>query len=222
MKRNILQNIHQQYEQRMHDLDYLQWMQQNSARYIAGICILALLLSSTVLLQVDKPITQSTTQVQAETNTKNDLMTGIGVKESVVDNQHVEEIQGVVQEISTPTDLDKKILAACNPLHLSGYQAPSNGQLVYPYGLGYNQVYEDYRYHKELCYEKGDGTVHACLAGVVHMVQLNQQWQLEIQSAEGLIRYSGLQVCYKNVGDFVAAGDLIGFAEDKLYIQALQ
>ena len=221
MKRNILQNIHQQYEQRMHDLDYLQWMQQNSARYIAGTCILALLLSSTVLLRVDKPLTQSTTQVQAEMDEKNDLMTSIGAKESVVDNQQVEKALDVVQEIST-SDLDEKVLAACNPLYLSGYQAPSNGQLVYPYGLGYSQVYEDYRYNKEICYENGDGTVHACLAGMVHTVQLDQQWQLEIQSAEGLIRYSGLQECYKDVGDFVVTGDLIGFAEDKLYIQALQ
>ena len=223
MKQKLLQNIHQQYERRIHDLDYLQWMQQNSARYIAGICILALLLSSTVFLRTEKPsrLLQPTTQIQAETDRQIDVMTSIGATETVVDHQQQEEGLDVVQELST-TDLGKKLLTSCNPLCLLGYQAPSNGQLVYSYGLGYDQVYEDYRYHEEICYDKGDGTVYACIAGIVQTIQLDQQWQVGIETGEGLIRYSGLQECHRNVGDSVAAGDLIGFTRDKLYIQALR
>ena len=223
MKQKLLQNIHQQYERRIHDLDYLQWMQQNSARYIAGICILALLLSSTVFLRTEKPsrLLQPTAQIQAETDRQNDVMTSIGATETVVDHQQQEESLDIVQELST-TDLGKKLLASCNPLCLLGYQAPSNGQLVYSYGLGYDQVYEDYRYHEEICYDKGDGTVYACIAGIVQTIQLDQQWQVGIHTGEGLIRYSGLQECHRNVGDSVAAGDLIGFTGDKLYIQALR
>jgi septal ring factor EnvC (AmiA/AmiB activator) len=56
----------------------------------------------------------------------------------------------------------------------------------------------------------------------VQTVQLDQQWQVGIQTGEGLIWYSGLQECHRNVGDSVAAGDLIGFTGDKLYIQALR
>ena len=58
--------------------------------------------------------------------------------------------------------------------------------------------------------------------GLVQTVQLDQQWQVGIQTGEGLIWYSGLQECHRNVGDSVAAGDLIGFTGDKLYIQALR
>ncbi|MBQ2021807.1 MAG: hypothetical protein II211_05295, partial [Peptococcaceae bacterium] len=110
MKQKLLQNIHQQYERRIHDLDYLQWMQQNSARYIAGICILALLLSSTVFLRTEKPsrLLQPTTQIQAETDRQNDVMTSIGATETVVNHQQQEESLDVVQELST-TDLGKKL-----------------------------------------------------------------------------------------------------------------
>ena len=127
------------------------------------------------------------------------------------------EIQQCEVDIEQP---QKAAVQYWNPLYLSGYQAPCSGMLIYNYGLGYDPIYEDYRYHRELCYEKGDGAVYACIDGKVHTINPDWYWQLAIESNESIVWYSGLQNCYKTIGALVTAGELIGTTEGKVYIQA--
>ena len=91
--------------------------------------------------------------------------------------------------------------------------------LVYNYGLGYDPVYEDYRFHDAICYDSGNGPAFACVDGIVAQVQMEQHWQIAIQTQRGILKYSGLDACTATVGSAVAAGEQIGTAKEKLYIQ---
>ena len=99
---------------------------------------------------------------------------------------------------------------------------PADGTLQYEYGLGYDAVYEDYRFHHEICYGAGDGDVYACVDGTITAVQMDQQWQISIQCEDGMVRYAGMDTCMVHPGDSVIAGQTIGTANTCVSIQALE
>ena len=228
------QSIHQQLFKRMHDLEYLQWMQKNSLRYMAGICVLTVLLSASVLWQqsmIKQDSPDSTVAQQAA------VKEPISAAMQPVAFEKATQISGQPQQIQAEqvepklyhTDKDASVQQpaekenheeAFNPLHLPGYQAPCSGMLQYNYGLGYDPVYEDYRFHRELCYAAGDGSVLACADGRIVQVQMEQYWQLAIEAQGGTVWYRGLHTCHLTEGDTVQAGEQLGTAEDKLYIRA--
>ncbi len=235
-KPQLLQSIHQQFYMRMHNLDYLQWLEQNGMRYTAGICVMALLLSTAVLWKNHDEMTEKAIQPASRFTSYEEA---IGYEE-IVESNLISAQQSVdtVTEVEGQTDVRKNIepnqtetgkgeshetaMTFMNPLHLSGYQAPCSGMLLYNYGLGYDAVYEDYRYHRELSYEKGNGTIYACVNGTVSFVDMAQQWQVAIQSAQGTIWYAGLSTCDSSVGTIVKAGTQIGTTNGNVYIRAVR
>ncbi len=220
----MIQSVHQQFFERMHNLDYLQWMQQNSARYMAGICVLAVLLSQMVLWE-QKPtetapdVAYSYSPVEATGSAAEAL--DFAAAETQPRQLHEAEKE-VLPENIVAEDTAKKEPVYLNPLHLAGYQAPSGGMLQYNYGLGYDPVYEDYRFHNDICYAAGDGPVFACVDGVITAVQMDQHWQLAIETQRGTVWYAGLESCNVAVHESVIAGQAIGSADNRLYIQAVK
>ena len=187
---------------------------------------MALLLSTAVVWQnLENRIEDSQVTIQSTNSLNQEKEEKILLQSSAVNlvpktqanTKQKAEIQPCEADIKQP---QKATVQYWNPLYLSGYQAPCSGMLIYNYGLGYDPVYEDYRYHRELCYEKGSGAVYACIDGKVHTIDLDRYWQLAIESNESIVWYSGLQNCHKTIGALVVAGELVGTAEEKVYIQA--
>ena len=231
-KIRFVESVHRQFFQRMHDLDYLQWMQRNGVRYVGAICLFAALFSVSVyMLQTEsnQPVIVSNAGVRDGDAKNPDFQH----KTAKPEEQHaVSDVEQIVppaivaddlQNVSKPDMLleskSEEKTVYLNPLHLSGYQAPCGGMLVYNYGLGYDPVYEDYRFHDAICYDSGNGPAFACVDGIVAQVQMEQHWQIAIQTQRGILKYSGLDTCTATVGSAVAAGEQIGTAKEKLYIQ---
>lgn len=214
----IIETLHQQFFERMHNLDYLQWMQQNSGRYFAGICILVVLLSATVLWQ-QTPI-ETYKEIAYSPKMTEKTVSVIDVYDMNVDAQQEQQLKDAEQTVLPNNDNHQNKPSYFNPLHLSGYQAPTSGMLQYNYGLGYDTIYDDYRFHNEICYATGDGTVFACMSGVIVEAKMDQHWQLAVQTKQGTIWYAGLQTCTVSENDNVIAGQIIGTTDGLLYIQA--
>lgn len=234
---SLFQTIHQQFYRRMHDLGYLQWMQQNHARYIGGICILATLFSVSAYTfhntqRQIAPNTAAQYAVHADVNQMASQEAAVDVdslqaKAKIMQDETIEHDTIVIQnELQSDTIEETQFSNDekphyLNPLHLSGYQAPCSGMLQYNYGLGYDAVYDDYRFHREICYGAGDGVVFACIDGVIAAVQMDEHWQLAIETTQGIVWYAGLVTCDVEIGDTITAGMKIGTAEAQVYIQAI-
>lgn len=107
-----------------------------------------------------------------------------------------------------------------NPTQLNGFTAPCQGQLLYAYGVGYDPIYEDYRFHDGLCYRADGEVVTAATAGTVQSIVLEQQPQIIVQFGAHTIHYSGLQTCEVQTGDTLTAGQPLGTAGAYFYITA--
>lgn len=223
----LLETVYRQLDHRIHDLDYLQWLQKNNVRYTLCIAVLVALLSASAVWEMeDSP--------EVEAPAANAAMVSDAIAGQQVPTLSVEEAaQPEKPQIDEAPIQPEKVQAevpesspqqsTCfNPLHLAGYRAPCNGMLVYNYGLGYDPVYGDYRFHKELCYEQGDGVVFSCVDGVIAEVQLGEQWQLTVQTENGAVQYRGLVSSVAGQGTAVRAGEQIGTAEGNVYIRAIK
>ncbi len=230
--------IHRKLFRRMHDLDYLQWMQRNSARYVAGAAILILLVMTAVNLKPapknlinqeeyqsafqDTTVQSDTAMKQAEVMVTQDGLLGRTDKIGNIDN--ITEENGTADDIIEERKEKNDAVSDpdfINPTEAVGYTVPINGKVQYDYGIGYDAEYDDYRFHSDVCYTAGDGNVMACFDGTVIHVQLQDQWQVSIQCAKGIVQYAGLYQCNVQNGDVVAAGSKIGTAEEALYIRML-
>ncbi len=231
--------IHRKLFRRMHDLDYLQWMQRNSARYVAGAAILILLVMTAVDLKPalknlinreeyqsafqDTTVQGDTAMKQAEVMVTQDELLG---RTNKTDN-----IGNTTEENGTADDIDDIIEKReeknatvsepdfINPTKAAGYTLPINGKVQYDYGIGYDAEYDDYRFHTDVCYTAGDGNVMACLGGTVIDVQMQDQWQISVKCAEGIVQYAGLRQCKIQSGDVITAGAQIGTVQDTLHIR---
>lgn len=245
----MIQNVHQQLFQRSYDLDYLQWMQRNVKHYTIGIALLTLLLSVSIfstqhqeklhLYQnvANQPAFQETTQPveQATDETAHDQHSAAKESESdatltqintAEQSQHI--VESEQEEQLDDTALSEEPLAAekakrveyQNPMEFSDYLPPTNGQLEQEYGLYYNAIYKDYRFHTTLCYTAGDGCVVSCSSGTVTQIQLADTWQVALQTHEGTIWYNGLDSCTVSLGTQLIAGTQLGTATGIVSIQA--
>lgn len=231
---SMLQNMHDRFFHRMHDLDYLQWLQRNGIRYMGCICLLTMLFSASVyVVQGSASELAIMSAVQSGNETAEIPSAALDVETGIADAK--QQIAGAVADnkeknsanadtgLTDPVHSEKKQVPEYrNPLHLPGYQAPVNGMLQYNYGLGYDAVYNDYRFHKEICYDMGNGDVLACVDGVIGDIQMNQHWQLALQIENGIVWYRGLQSCDVAAGDAVTVGQKIGTADSNVYIQAMK
>ncbi len=105
---------------------------------------------------------------------------------------------------------------------LSGFTAPCSGKMLYGYGVGYDTIYDDYRFHDAVCYKADGAEVLAAADGVVYNVDLNSQWQLTLQCGAYQIRYQGLQSCTVTTGEAVIGGQTLGTAGEYLMVQAVR
>lgn len=245
----MIQNVHQQLFQRSYDLDYLQWMQRNVKHYTIGIALLTLLLSVSIfstqhqeklhLYQnvANQPAFQETTQTTEQSSDETAYDQRGAAKESESDatlaqintaeqSQHI--VESEQEEQLEDTALSEEPLAAektkrveyQNPMEFSDYLPPTNGQLEQEYGLYYNKIYKDYRFHTTLCYTAGDGCVVSCSSGTVTQIQLADTWQVALQTHEGTIWYNGLDSCTVSLGTQLTAGTQLGTATGIVSIQA--
>ena len=229
MKR-YLDNIHEKLFRRMHDLDYLQWMQRNSGRYIAGAAILALLVMTALYpkettwqsgnwqMTDNQPAFQNIAQ-EAEEIEQSQLAeqykTDGNISDSIMKERDTESIGNIQPEPQQKEAMPDYI----DPLQLRGYIAPVNGPLQYGYGLGYDAIHEDYRFHTDVCYGMGDGDVRACASGIITQVVLTEQWEIMIRCEGNTIQYTGLDYCSVQNGNTVTAGEKIGEAKGNIFVQ---
>lgn len=105
---------------------------------------------------------------------------------------------------------------------IEGFSAPVSNPLVYGYGTGYDPIYEDYRFHDHICYQTNGAQVLAATDGIVQQMALEQEEQLTIQYGSCIIIYSGLQSCDVAAGDAINKGQVLGTANEYLYVKATQ
>lgn len=139
----------------------------------------------------------------------------IGVTQPVEQNvvNMVETTENITQEQKT---------FAVDIRELEGFCTPNSGSLLYGYGTGYDPIYEDYRFHDHLCYQANGGQVTAATDGIVQQVALEQAEQLTVQYGSCMIIYSGLQSCSVTAGETILAGQILGTAEEYVYVKAIQ
>ena len=104
---------------------------------------------------------------------------------------------------------------------MEGFVLPCNGTLLYGYGVGYDTIHDDYRFHDDICYQAAGAQAVACAPGTVQQMDLTAEWQLILHCGPYQLRYKGLQECTVAVGDSVAAGEPLGTAGELLYVQAV-
>ena len=148
-KPHFLQTMHKQFYPRMHNLDYLQWLEQNGMRYTAGICVMALLLATAVLWKNHDEMTEKAIQPASRFTS---YEKNVGYEEIAESNQiSAQQSVDTVTEVEDPNNVGQSIepnqtetgkgeshetaMTFMNPLHLSGYQAPCSGMLLYNYGF---------------------------------------------------------------------------------------
>ena len=248
-KPKLLQSIHQQWFDRLYNLDYLQWLQRNAKTQIAGMALLVILLSMTIYtlprqqdLQIDiaredemasvtlqeelaeeeKRIEEAQEELLSEKQPENQP----AFQESVITERKSAETEDKARDLTATEPLtvteEKEEERYINPFALNGYVPPVDGTLQYEYGLGYDAVYEDYRFHTDVSYLAENGEVFACVSGVITEVQPTQQWQISIQCEDGTVRYAGMDTCVVQPGDSVIAGQKIGTADSCVSRQALE
>ncbi len=104
---------------------------------------------------------------------------------------------------------------------LSGFATPCSGELVYRYGIGYDPVYDDYRFHDAVGYRADGAEALAVADGVVQAVDLSGEWQLVLNCGQYQVRYQGLQTCGVSKGTAVTGGQNIGTADNYLCVQVI-
>lgn len=244
---------------RKHDLNYLQWLQQNAQFYLTGMTILTFFIVLTFCVcffqpwQPEKSIAlwheDDSDQAVAEQQ-KPERQTDIDAQQT--EQRQVQQPAAVAQptqqeqtqqpnqakdtpapeqaptaQTAEPEESEKLIQAdTVDPLILetqfAAFAEPCQGELLYGYGVGYDSLYDDYRFHDMLCYQADQGVVLAAVGGIVQRVQLEEPWQLLIQCGDYELRYRGLTSCDAAVGDTVTAGQAVGTAGALLYVQAVK
>lgn len=137
----------------------------------------------------------------------------------LLEEQETQQEQAPNQNFSEQAEQSLQFVSL-DPTQINGFAAPYSGTLLYAYGVGYDPIYEDYRFHDGLCYQADGESVTAATAGTVQTVALEQQEQLIVQYGDYTIHYSGLQTCDVQVGDTITAGQPIGTAGKYLYVKA--
>lgn len=256
------------------DLDYLQWLQQNSRIHLIGMTILTFLVVLSICLfytnpwqpqqdsisffaehdsdetaaeqdasedqqaeaepQDDTALSDSEQKQQAAAplpakdttanvdDTSKDAIANQQTEQedAALKSQHEQEMQQVPATEQSAAEQTEQAPTVQNPMQVNGFTAPCRGTLLYSYGVGYDPVYEDYRFHDSLCYQADGETVVAATAGTVQTVALEQQAQLIVQCGNNSICYNGLQSYDVQVGDTLTAGQPIGTAGMYLYVKA--
>ena len=102
------------------------------------------------------------------------------------------------------------------------FTAPCSGAMLYGYGVGYDPICADYRFHDAVCYQADGSDVLAVTAGVVQQTDMQGDWQMMLRCGDYQLRYRGLQSCTVAAGDMVTAGQIVGTAGEALYVQAVK
>ena len=102
------------------------------------------------------------------------------------------------------------------------FTAPCSGAMRYGYGVGYDPICADYRFHDAVCYQAHGSDALAVTAGVVQQADMQGDWQMVLRCGDHQLRYRGLQSCAVAAGDAVTAGQIVGTAGEALYVQVVK
>ena len=253
---------------RKHDLNYLQWLQQNARLYMIGLTVLTIFVilaislfqqpwqqkplaawwssdddSNQVIAEQQEPTTQEKTDDTATIHAAEPIQPqtlqnseGKELEQAIItqETQQQQEVGGsVLSAEAVPEDVHTTEETKASELQiqtldlqqlattLEGFVLPCNGTLLYGYGVGYDTIHDDYRFHDDICYHAAGAQAVACAAGTVQQMDLTAEWQLVLHCGPYQLRYKGLQECAAAVGDSVAGGEPLGTAGELLYVQAV-
>lgn len=213
------------------DVDYLHWLQKNTKSYwvIMGLIVFLLGLNGYYYWQERaKPIAEESAQPKVEeqgiAGEQPVVESPLMVLENTVQPPVAETQVEVEEETPVPQGAVPELPAQeyVDPLSLEGYQIPCSGKLVSSFGLSFDEIYGDYRYHQGVSYQPAGEQVVAVLSGrVINSYSENGVQKLVIDDGEYQLIYHGLEQISVNVDDQVGAGEPIGSTGQLLTIEAL-
>lgn len=213
------------------DVDYLHWLQKNTKSYwvIMGLIVFLLGLNGYYYWQErSDPIAEESVQQKVEepgmTEEQLVVESPLMALEDTVQPPAAEMQVEVEEETPVPQGAVPELPAQeyVDPLSLEGYQIPCSGKLVSSFGLSFDEIYGDYRYHQGVSYQPAGEQVVAVLAGrVINSYSENGIQKLVIDDGEYQLIYHGLEQISVNVDDQVGAGEPIGSTGQLLTIEAL-
>lgn len=170
----------------------------------------------------DEPIKQIQQQSDLHADT-DETITG-SKEETNQENQTIiyENDENIQQQVITNEPKTQTVDLLALQEQLSGFTVPCSGELVYGYGVGYDPIYDDYRFHDALCYQAEKAEALAAADGIVQFVDLDEPWQVTLQCGNYQIYYGGLQSCSITAGDSVIGGQSIGIGGKYLMVKAEQ
>lgn len=232
---------------RKYDLDYLQWMQKNARTYMVGLSVLTFFVVVSICMYFEPWQPQSSVafwnqndsdqavaeqQIPEDGAAKVQQQADASIKEETGTAQQRPDESAVkpadkpaVKQENTAENTAAQ-LQSVDLLQLKntlpGFTVPCGGNLAYSYGLGYDPIHDDYRFHDALCYQADGAEILAAADGVVQNIDFSSEWQLTLHCGPYQIRYKGLQTCTVGEGDAVIGGQPIGIAGEWLYVKVMQ
>lgn len=236
---------------RKYDLDYLQWLQKNARLYMAGLAALTLFIVVSWCLyfepwqpgknlafwenesdqavaeqqvpedvknseepeQIEEPPERSSAELQKQPETilpEEQNIREPDYKEAEPENLPEPALAG---QILDAAELEKQLPVVTRPC---------DGEEVYRYGIGYDPIHDDYRFHDAACYQAKGCEVYAMADGIVQSADLNSQWQIVLQCGNYQIRYQGMHTLEIPPGTAVTGGQKLGTAGEYLTVQTMK
>lgn len=141
-------------------------------------------------------------------------------EQEIIDGQS-EENKNAVPFLFTPDEEEKEMTV--DPLLLPGYQSPCQGKIVGTFGMGYDLIYNDYRYHDRLTYQPSQQDILAVWDGMIaDVIDEEGNGQVVLQNEQYLVTYQGLTTITAAAGDTVTKGQVLGTAKEQFTVKVVQ
>lgn len=228
---------------RKYNLDYLLHLQKNARLYMVGLSLMAFFMAVSLCLYLepwepknstafwtqnnsDQVIAEQAQQnaepdlaKKQEVETQNRKTEAMNQQEPVLESVKEQQRETLAKEV--PADETAKPQAV-DLRQIAGVTAPCKGSLLYGYGIGYDSLYDDYRFHDAICYQADGADIFAVADGVVKQADTSASWQIILQCGQYQVAYQGVQNCTVTSGEKVTAGQIIGTAGTTLCVKAVK
>lgn len=212
-----------------YNLNYFIQLQKNARLYMIGLSIVAFFMAVSLCLQIEywKPKNDVTfleqnksNQVIAETQNKSESASEFQpVQQAAKDEKKTEEMVSKIETVNLATSEKQDTV---NLQQISDFVSPCSEEPIQEYGLGYNLVYDDYRFCDETGYHADHTEFFSVAEGFVKQIDWEADWPLILQCGEYQVLYRGMQTCNVNIGESVTAGQIIGISGEYLYVKVIQ